>query len=317
MANCDPASLLEAVRCFGCIPAGMLASVGTNLLCQFANLPTGEVCQHDLVDAWVARVIANGGAPPTAETREALCTFCHGLDTDLLTDKMIAVNPFVPDNIIAARTPLITPVGINLWDDNPASKFTDGPGGDLTVAGLKGNGVNKWLNTHINPTVVVPGDRDWGATLYNTFADNSNTKDMGAVDNGGFVNNDFQFLFSFGGQAYLDCWDGNADRTNGLNNAFTGFITGNRTAINLVEIYRANTAAPNLALVASNNAAMVSTRPNSEIYVFAIQLLGAAAGWCSRRFSFAAIHNGLVKADAQNLFNRVQQLRIDLGGGTA
>lgn len=312
MAACDPASLLEAARCFSCIPAGMLASVGTNLLCQFANLPAGEVCQHDLVDAWVARVVGNLGPVPSAETQEALCHFAQGLDTDGLTDKMIAVNCFVPDSLIAARTPFITIPGVNIWTDNAANHFVPG---DLTPDGLRGDGVSKYLDTGINLNTVLSGDRDFGSSLYTFLQDNSNTKDMGCTAGGGF-NPAFQFLVDFIGTCYFTCWDQfGTGVTSGPNNPWTGFVTGNRTAINLAEIYKANSANPILLLVATNNANLTSVRPNLNVWMFAINFGGAPANPCARRFSFAAMHSGLVKADAQNLFNRVQTLRQELGGG--
>lgn len=41
--NCDPNALMEAAKCFRCIPAGEQAAIQIYLLCQWANMPTGPV----------------------------------------------------------------------------------------------------------------------------------------------------------------------------------------------------------------------------------------------------------------------------------
>src|SRR5579862_3996322 len=59
-------------------------------------------CGYDTrVCTWATRVVANGGAAPSAATEAALNTFVLGMDSTGLWAKMICVNCLVPDSLTA------------------------------------------------------------------------------------------------------------------------------------------------------------------------------------------------------------------------
>ena len=136
---------------------------------------------HPTAANWLTRVVANGGALPSNTTLNATSDFCYSLDTAGLTSLIIAVNTFVPDNLIASITPLIKNAGNDPWTNN---NFV---AGDLNMDGLKGNGSNKYLATGLNPSVVFDGplSASAGITLYNTCGDASGAgADCVALDGG-------------------------------------------------------------------------------------------------------------------------------------
>lgn len=311
----DVNSLMNAARCIAsCIPPGMLNEVKTRLLCEVVdNLvppapPTPE-CSNPLVDAvgtgWMDRVVANGGAEPSESTRLAVCAFCDGLDDAGLTAKMIAVTCFVPDNLIAAITPVIRTAGNDPWTNN-------GPflAADLTLDGLIGNGASKYLNTGVVPSVSL-SLTSAGLSLYNTTASIVGSFEISARTAGATVLN---FLVSgFPNLAFFDCWDAVGGRLTAVNSLWTGFLSGNRIAANNSAIYRANSGVPFATL--ASNATAGGTRPAIPLYCFARNDSGVANSFSPKRLSFAAIHQGLTAAECEDLFDLVQQLRVRLGGG--
>jgi hypothetical protein len=100
---------------------------------------SGGVIIDPVVANWALRVSINGGASPSTNTQIALTTFMQSLYNNNIYSKMISVNCLVPDNLIAASTPLIFIAGNSLWTNH---NFVSG---DLTVNGLLGNGSSKYF----------------------------------------------------------------------------------------------------------------------------------------------------------------------------
>lgn len=302
MISCTPNDLLNEARCFRCIPAGMQREVQIYLLCQWAN--TSGACQHDTVDNWALRVVANGGAAPSQVTLTALCEFMVGMDAAGLTPKMEAVNCLVPDNIIAAKTPLIVGTGNDPWADvGPAFVAAD-----LNVNGLISSGANA-LDTGVVPNASILTDTSAALTVYNMTAQNEDASDIGCFDG---VNAVRIIISNLGGFAALNCWDFAGGAFVALNPLWSGFMSGNRIAANSVDIYLANSFTPFASLI--HGVTTGGARPTNSIYFYAWNF-GGIQNPNTRRFSFAAIHQGLTFAECQAFYNLIQTLRTSLGGG--
>ena len=102
---------------------------------QFSNFVEVSQIHPDVVN-WVYRVQTAGGAQPSQKTVNVLNNFYETLISNNLSSSMKAVNCFVPDSLIAAKTPLIANYGSSSWNDISGTFVS----GDLTISGLKGNG---------------------------------------------------------------------------------------------------------------------------------------------------------------------------------
>jgi hypothetical protein len=262
---------------------------------------------HPTVVAWSLQVVANGGAIPSANTLSALSTFCYGLDSASLTSSMKAVNCFVPDNLTAALTPLIHNYGNSLWVNHG---YVDA---DLTVNGIIGNGTSKYLDTGLKPSVAFPSVTTGGLTVYVTTPQNGSNTDLG----GGVGNAFFQLIVSaYAASLYFDCWTSTDGRLTTGNSNYTGFLCANLIG----PAYRVYEARSNLAffLKASKNNVPTGlpSACTSNLFFDTSSDGGAPTNnYCARRKSFAAIHDGLTSAQAQDFYNLVQAMRSSLGGG--
>lgn len=321
--NCNANSLLEAAKCYRCIPPGMQNSVATNLLCQWANASVEPApCQSDVVEEWVVRVGLAGGTAPTAEIYDALCKFVNGLVTDGIYNKMVAVNCLVPgatspattpQELIRAMVPIIQGEGSNLWTNT-------GPfvAGDLSAQGLQGNNVN-YLRTGVVPqTSAKISDTTMGVTVCITGATNEgNEFDFGAADGG-----PEQLLLTTTQSAtnlsFFDCWSGAAGAGRCISVAananWVGFLSGNRISATDSKIFRASSTVL-FSTFATLGATDKTHAINVDCWFFCANSSGAPTARTSRRYSFFAIHQGLTPAEAQAFFNRIYTLRNALGGG--
>jgi len=269
-------------------------------------------CSLALVNTWKANVIANGGTVSGA-TVGAVCTFAHGLVTDGLDPLMIYVLPLVPDGLIAATTPLYNTAG----GSNPA--VNNGPfvAGDLTVNGLVGDALTKWLNIGVNISTAFPSAQNAGWSTY-AFSTNATGTDSLAYISGTNIG-----IFTAAKFTDNNAYSSIGVATVGQNTVQVaspgaGFYTGNRTSNTVHKLYYAKSTSPFAQLGATDALAFNGVFPNSpNSLVFAVNNIGGIGTQfqSSDRLSFYAIHQGLTAAQAQNLFNRVQTLRTTLGGG--
>ena len=261
---------------------------------------------HATASDWSTRVQANGGAAPSANTLAAVSNFCGALDAAAISIKMMLVNVFAPDNLIASITPLFKVYGNDPWTN---ANFV---AADLTVHGLKGNGTSKSLDTGAIPNTVFSGSAlQGGMSLYNTFPDVGVGADI-YVNN---VNDSFILYCCNAGNATALIWsigNGQASAT-GLPLGL-GFTSSSRLSATSMNIYTANStvAFSSIASIATTLGVPAHTY---SIYIFAKNISGTINSWTSKRFSFAAIHSGLTLAETQSLYNAVQQMRQAFGGG--
>jgi hypothetical protein len=263
---------------------------------------------HATVVTWAAQVVTNGGAAPAAATKQALSTFCYGMDSNSLTALMKSVCCFVPDSLTAALTPLIFATGNSLWVNH---NFL---AGDLSVVGLKGNGSNKYLETGVIPATAWSPTTSSGITMYVSVADNSVTNiDVGASEDG---TNLVELVTADGGFIDWDSYNNSAARIHYASGPFNGYISGNRTASNATALYMANSGTAHSAVVTGSSAG--GTCPTTkQLFAFANNLVGNPQLPSKNRMSFVAVHKGLSSAQSLAFFNLIQAMRTALGGGYA
>lgn len=85
----------------------MLIGVGRSL---FVAPQQGPAYDPLAVD-WAARVVTNGGAAPSAATKQAVSDFCAALRSANILSKMLAVCCLTPGGLVEALTPLIKTSG--------------------------------------------------------------------------------------------------------------------------------------------------------------------------------------------------------------
>ncbi len=219
---------------------------------------------------------------------------------------MIAVNCFVPDNLIASITPLIVGPGNDPWTNH---NFI-GLGTDLTVNGLQGNGTTKYLDSGVIPSSAFASEDSGGMTMYSFTSGVSLGNDVGCSTGTNFFCLQLNTILNV---ALWECWDTGVGKVQGGNTGFKGFLSGNRTAANNSKLYRASSTVP-FAQIGSI-ATTGGVRPNDPIIIFGASNSGVVSQFTNRTYSFEAVHFGLTSSEDQTLFNLVQSLRVALGGG--
>lgn len=308
--------LLRSASCMRCIPKGYLPPIQTNELCEWSEGGAGGGCNNPIVLDWLQRMANNGVTLPSAETIRAVCDFCNDLDVYGLTNKMLVVNPVIPDSLSSMRYPLI-------WQ--PANGFSpflnvNYLAADLSVNGIQGHGIAAtadYFDTGFVPrtrwgidtttagcsvymagvNIGVPVDPyDIGSTDVTTFFLKSYSPTTGTTDVGCY-NVASQSFFAHGQQL--------------------GFYSMNRISNTLFSTNYGNDAAFG-NLIPNNPASQVGVAiPNVSAFFLNNNTSGAGTNTqnSGHLISFMAIHEGLTFAEDRDLFNAVQSLRKALGGG--
>ena len=258
-------------------------------------------------------------------TVDTLYTFYNGLVSAGLADKMIAVNCFVPDNLIAAITPLIVHPEVGGFDPWTNVGFV---AGDLSLAGLTGNsgGIGKTLRTGLNLPTCFSNTTSAGITIYNTLSDTTVRHDCAIATNSGA--NSFQLLtcYDAGQTAYFDCFNNTTGRVSGpALPGGVGYTSGNRISATDARIYIAKSTVSHqqtgvtqagAAGTLSNTGTPVANIPAFCMFDGTVAL-GSYLLPTAKRFSFVAIHEGLTQTESSTFFNLIQAMRVSLGGGVA
>ncbi len=265
---------------------------------------------HALVTDWANRVVINGGALPSVASQQTLSIFAQGLDSAGLMSKMIAVNCFAPDSLIAAITPLIVGIGNDPWT-NSGTLFQPA---DISVAGLTDNDLNAYLNTGINPTTCYASNNDAGFTVY---AKTLTTQCQGRImceNPAGRTSAIYTDAVPAIYTGAYNTWDLAVAQPAGAVSKYY-WCSANRTAVNAVSLYEANSIIGFVTV--SSGVGAPGARPNDNMYLNCNNQLGAPVTFPNSEtiYSFAAIHNGLTAGENQTLFNLVQTMRQSLGGG--
>lgn len=309
--SCNPQDLINAARCFFCVKSSARQAVKTYLWCQAQGSAAFSPFGLVTANAWALRVVANGGAMPSQNSINAVATFADTLNRAGVWSKLLDVNIFAPDSLIACLTPVLVTDGSNLWTNN---NFV---AGDLSTTGLVGSaGLGKFLNTGIDPNARFKGP---AATVFGGLSFYvSATPADGNWCEISWIQNNWSLYDGFGGTCFYDCYSTIlGGRISAANANYTGFLSGNRTSTTDFAVYKAKSTVPFATLASSNaNASQMAVNAGKHIFVFANNNgADTALQVSSRTLSFAAYHFGLSAADCQTLFNAVQAIRVALGGG--
>lgn len=270
--------------------------------------------------AWSAQVVSNGGSAIGTANQTAVTTFISGLDTDSLTSKMLCCVFFESSSLIAATTPFYFNGGSGSQPWTNANFVA----GDLTVAGLIGNGTSKRLDTGIlfgNNSSII-GTSSFGVSImypvnpingpydsdFGFQPPTPTSKYLGIYFNGA----------QSGNNAFIcDCWTYTLTPArfiaqNNWTNNYIGFGSYNRTSATAERADFGSTARGYSTLKTQTGEGSISIPPTGSLTAYS----QGNTAYSSKRYSFVAVHAGLSATETQNLYNRVQTLRTSFGGGT-
>lgn len=260
---------------------------------------------------WANRVVANGGALPSSTIQNALATFYNGLVTAELSEKFYCLNCYAPGDIEAGITPLIVGVGNDPWT-NGSGAFGDS---HLTVDGLMNpDGTNRWLDTGVVLSSEVVSEDDLGATIYMSEGGNENSADFGA-NNGAFTEAFVIETALASTNSLLAAFSPASNSLAYANSGYLGYLSFNRQSSTVISAYQANSGTAHALKASQTTTKIVSLPSGLSAFFHATNFNGTAGANSHRRISFGAIHTALDIDQSEALFDLVQQLRVDLGGG--
>lgn len=324
--NCDPKALLAAAACYRCIPPQVMQATMISLLCQWANAEPVPPFECDPVyEDWKNRLIADGlWALVSQNTRDAVCEFCKDLRAAGIIDMMHAVNVVIPDDFDAMLYPLIYEVGNgnNPWLSNALSSL------DFSINGLTGGGVDVvgYVETGFIPDNQPElSDASGGISVYSCTEgmvpeESISQCECGCTDTI-VTGNAFELRtwdpLPIGNDAPFGvCWNLQAKPVFTDPAEIPAFVSMNRTAVNLLELYRANGLIPWGAPIATNiGDGTGEDQPGIEMYWMARNDDGVSADWTRKTVSFVAVHEGLTSVQANALYDAVVKMRTSFGGG--
>lgn len=259
----------------------------------------------DRATDWANRVVTNGGASPAGGTVTAIRTFVNGLITDGLSSKILMLNVFAADNLIAATTPLYRGAGSDPWTNH---NFI---AGDLTVNGLIGNSSSKYLDTGFVGTSTTLNNS--GITIYGSVVSSIATDyDFGYTNNASTQ----MFAMKLDEATNTKSFINDIGSVGSFTSPGAGYYSANRVSSTDHRVYFANSGTAHIQKVLSSVANAASLQ-NRTTYVFAANAyeLGTPFGYSGNRISFVAVTTGLSSGNSSNFFSRIQTLRTSLGGG--
>jgi hypothetical protein len=283
---------------------------------QLATVPNRRAEFTLSGQAWAAAVVRLGGALPSLATIKAISTFYDNLIAAGLRDKFYSLNCIVPDSLTAALVPIIytlsgSGTGYELWVNH---NFVSG---DLTVNGLKGDGISKYLDTGIIPPGTTPST-DFGMTIVSPdSASNGGVteSEFGSINTAN-SNNNTVFYLNNGGNSYVEsCGFGSGWNIQVTPQPGNGYYSANRLSTTDFKLYFANQATPHAQVGSATTA--TGNALNSILYAFAVRntATGLAHSYSAKRMSFIAAHAGFTSAESAAFYSLIATLRTSLGGG--
>lgn len=260
---------------------------------------------------WLARITAAGGARPSDATFAANDTFFAALVAAGIDTKLKICNLFVPDNVIAASTPLIQGSGSAVWTNPDVAWLSS----DLTVNGLLRPSADlKRFDTGATPgTFMTPGS---GFGFVYVSVDDTSTiqEEYGSAEATG--TNDFRLFFHYTDQhTYADIYHQSLEMNTGVRATGAGYMGISRSTTTRSDIYFANSTNPHSSIANSTGTETSTPSILRTISVFANNQDGTPSHYSLKRLSAAGAGTGFSAADSLALYNAVQQFRISIGGG--
>lgn len=277
---------------------------GWGLIFPFKDANRGT----QLTRIWSERVQNAGGAAPAAGTVTAIGNLLVSMMNSNIARPMTIINAFAPDNLTAAITPVLQKQGTTSWAN------TGFVIGDLSVNGLKGNGVGKFLDVGALASSIWAADTTCGVTCYISDSTGAATYiDIGTTDSTAKL---MEFVTNDGGNVDFDCYNNTAGqgRITWTTSATNGYYGCNRTSASATALYFANSG------VAHSAVASAATTGGNRPVLRTMYVFGQHSGLglelpSANRYSFVAFHDGLTSAESLAFFNCIQAYRTAIGGG--
>jgi len=264
---------------------------------------------------WLTRILAAGGASPSAATFAAndvwyASVLSAGLVTTIAGGKLQVVNTYAPDNLIACITPLIKGGGFDSWTNS-------GPfvSGDLTVNGLAGDGSSKYLRTNQNPATTGNGASGNHLCVYVHTDDRTSAQtEIGSGTDG---TTSFRCYYHYSDNKTYASNVGNVIDNGTIlgtsNNA--GYMCQSRTSTTNYDTYFANSGAAHASLFNTTANIAGNLLGTWGLYVHASDEIGSAANLSKKRISYVTMGYGLTSTESLANYNAAQALRTAYGGG--
>jgi hypothetical protein len=210
--------------------------------------------------------------------------------------KMKAIYPFVGGTATTHKFNLKNPL-----DTNAAFRLVFNGGWTHSATGALPNGTNAFANTFM-------GTNNMGLnSIHYSYYSRTNTllncQEMGVLQN---TPNSYSDLGvrNLGGGAFIRLNNG-AGVTFATNLDSRGFYTGNRTASNVIKLFKNGSNIQSLTDFSSATSTFAT-------YIGALNNAGTAGAYSNRECAFASIGDGLLDSEAANLYLCVQQFNTTL-----
>lgn len=266
---------------------------------------------------WSNRVVANGDPMPNNAILTAVDTWYKGLVTDGVDSLIGYALIFAPGGVITATTPFY-----DNWFGNSHNDPATNHGfiaGDLTVNGLIGDGVAKYLDTGVNPALGWLAASDASIAVYTMDgSSNGGWAETGVNRPSNSANNTLMFC-NLSGTSYFEMGGFNTSTPQGVAPNKAGFYVGSRTGNTTSALYFANSTNAWASFATAAGAANNAINNARRMFVFALQSddNGLPNFFSGRRLSAVILGKGWTSAQGQALYNRTQALRVAFGGGFA
>lgn len=274
-----------------------------------------------LTDAWVAQVVANGGAQPSDSTITNMKTFETGITGQTYFSKIKEASLMVPDSAIAACTPFIRTKGAVLW--TLAGAGPTGPG-TTPALGFMAVGANGWRSdlcyqiggatSNATPATIFSSDYNVGLTVYQCLFDNAHGPEGTQIGTFDSVNAFVSYAL-FGGNTGFACWSpGGADQMSQAWNGKYGYYSFNCSGAARRDIYFANSTNPHSDIDISV-AAVLRNRATTALLANGWNNNGVASPSASNWYSFLCVNEAFTATESADLFTKIQAFRVALGTG--
>lgn len=269
---------------------------------------------NDVVTDWVTRIIANGGAAPSAANITATRTFYNTLNAAGLWSKFYILNPIVPDNAVAAKTPLIRGAGSDPWVMAGASLTVDGLLATTNSLNTGWNPTGLWTDTDACWLCYIFNNVDSSPTGQSTIGCRNTATTQYAMLQSDFANALYAWMFTNDASSLLNQPLGAAPPFNGH---ISGLWALSREANNFLELYRGQATFAPGTMEAMYGTANVNAKlpPNRTFFFCGENLDGVDTPDPQRRQSFCATASKLTAAELQTIYVAVTTLRQSYGGG--
>jgi hypothetical protein len=271
-----------------------------------------ETLHHEAID-WATRVSANGGTISTTTLR-AVSDFCAAIDRSGLRSSMYRLNLFAGGNLSGCLVPLYRSASFggthlgNATDTN--ANFVSGDFVETgSTGGLKGNGVNKWLNTGLtqaNIGSVLNIHMSASGTSLETGPTGARAALVGAYTNAA---SNASILWArdniFTGRV---AYSGNFNHVTGTSTATESHVLFSRSSSTSSNLYQGGSS------VSSNLAGASSSAGTAAFGVFAVGFSGGIASeYTAARIRMYSIGTSLNATQAAAFSAAVIQFNAALG----